>query len=185
MHIEYKPCKDVLSWSWIKPSCCMAMSALFTEISNSLGRELTWSNDELSNIINTYRLRFVYLCVYAIGAILWRPFEWVWCMFLKFPSYSKCITNVNKSIVICCFGNTEISNSLGGELTWSNDELNNIINTYRLRFVYLCVYVIGTMRWGTVWMSLMYVPYVPIIFWVHHKCQQIHCNLLFWYYGNI
>ena len=30
MHIEYKPCKDVLSWSWIKPSCCMAMSALFT-----------------------------------------------------------------------------------------------------------------------------------------------------------
>ena len=31
-------------------------------------------------------------------------------------AYSKCITNVNKSIVICCFGNTEISNSLGGEL---------------------------------------------------------------------
>ena len=30
-----------------------------------------------------------------------------------FPSYSKCITNVNKSIVICCFGNMEISNSLG------------------------------------------------------------------------
>ena len=28
-------------------------------------------------------------------------------------SYSKCITNGNKSIVICCFDNTEISNSLG------------------------------------------------------------------------
>ena len=54
--------------------------------------------------------------------------------------------NVNKSIVICCFGNTEISNSLGGELTWSNDELNNIFNTYRLWFVYLCVYAIGTIK---------------------------------------
>ena len=68
-------------------------------------------------------------------------------MFLKFPAYSKCITNVNKSIVICCFGNTEISNSLAGELTWSNDELKNIINTYRLRFVYLCVYAIGAILW--------------------------------------
>ena len=68
-------------------------------------------------------------------------------MFLKFPAYSECITNVNKSIVICCFGNTEISNSLGGELTRSNDELNNIINTYRRRFVYLCVYAIGAILW--------------------------------------
>ena len=47
----------------------------------------------------------------------------MWCMFLMFPAYSKCITDVNKSIVICCFGTTEISNSLGRELTftWSND----------------------------------------------------------------
>ena len=52
-----------------------------------------------------------------------------------------------KSIVICCFGNTEKSNSLGGELTWSNDELNNIFNTYRLWFVYLCVYAIGAILW--------------------------------------
>ena len=49
-------------------------------------------------------------------------------MFLEFPAYSKCITNVNKSIVICCFGNTEIPNSLGGELTGSNDELSNVYN---------------------------------------------------------
>ena len=71
-------------------------------------------------------------------------------MFLMFPSYSKCITNVNKSIVICCFGTTEITNSLGRELTWSNDDLSNvyyIINTYRLRFVYLCVYAIGAILW--------------------------------------
>ena len=104
--------------------CCFGN----TEKSNSLGGELTWSNDELNNIFNTYRLWFVYLCVYAIGAILWRPFEWVWCMFLMFPSHSKCITNVNKSIVICCFGTTEISNSLGRELTWSNDDLSNVYN---------------------------------------------------------
>ena len=44
------------------------------------------------------------------------------------PSYFKCITNVNKSIVICCFGTTEISNSLGRALTWSNDELSNVYN---------------------------------------------------------
>ena len=135
-------CEDQFEWVWCMflmfPSyskcitnvnksiviCCFGN----TEISNSLGGELTWSNDELNNIINTYRLRFVYLCVYAIGAILWRPFEWVWCMFLMFPSYSKCITNVNKSIVICCFGTTEISNFLGRELTWSNDDLSNVYN---------------------------------------------------------
>ena len=69
-------------------------------------------------------------------------------MFLKCPTYSKCIANVNKSIVICCFGTIrELSNSLGGELTWSNDELNNIFNTYRLWFVYLCVYAIGAILW--------------------------------------
>ena len=49
-------------------------------------------------------------------------------MFLKFPAYSKCITNVNESIVTCCFGNTEKSNSLGGQLTWSNDDLSNVYN---------------------------------------------------------
>ena len=43
-------------------------------------------------------------------------------------SYFKCITNVNKSIVICCFGNTEVSNSLGRELTGSNDDLSNVYN---------------------------------------------------------
>ena len=34
-----------------------------------------------------------------------------------FPSYSKCITHVNKSIVICCFGTTEISHSTGYTVT--------------------------------------------------------------------
>ena len=43
---------------------------------------------------------------------------WMSLMYVPyFPSYSKCITHVNKSIVICCFGTTEISHSTGYTVT--------------------------------------------------------------------
>ena len=158
--------------------CCFGN----TEISNSLGGELTWSNDELNNIINTYRLRFVYLCVYAIGAILWRPFEWVWCVLLMFPSYSKCITNVNKSIVICCLVLRKYlipwEESLHGQMMIS---ATYIINTYRLRFVYLCVYAIGAILWR----PFEWVWCIFLMFPAYSKCiTNVNKSIVICCFGN-
>ena len=84
-------------------------------------------------IINAYRLRFLYLCVYVIGTIKWGTVWMIWCMFLMFPSYSKCITNVNKSIVICCFGNTQ-KNLIPWEESLHGQTMNSATYLIRIGF---------------------------------------------------